>query len=75
MSRTSRPAASALRDWRRIGAQADDDVDAGVLQVEGVRVALGAVAEDRDGLAVKLCEVCIVVVNHAGEVIGREVWL
>ena len=29
-------------------AQADADVDAGVAQVEGVGVALGAVADDRD---------------------------
>ena len=36
-----------------VGAQADDHVDAGVLEVEGVGVPLGAVAEDRDGLAVE----------------------
>ena len=42
-----------LGDRGGVLAQADDDVDAGVLQVEGVGVALGAVADDRDGLAVE----------------------
>ena len=40
-----------------VRAQADDDVDPGVLQVERVGVALGAVAEDGDGLAVEQREV------------------
>jgi hypothetical protein len=31
-----------------------------------VRVALRAVAEDCDGLAVELREVCVVVVDHGG---------
>ena len=47
-------AASALARLEESGAQADDDVDPGVLEVEGVGVALGAVAEDGDGLAVEL---------------------
>ena len=34
-----------------IGAQADDHVLAGLLQVERVRVPLGAIPEDRDRLA------------------------
>ena len=60
----SRPRAESL-------AQPDDDVDAGLLQVQRVRVALRAVAEDRDGLAVELREVCVVVVDHGREIIGR----
>ncbi len=40
-----------------VRAQADDDVDPGVLQVERVGVALRAVAEDGDGLAVEQREV------------------
>jgi hypothetical protein len=55
-----------LLDRARVGAQADDDVDAGVLEVEGVGVALRAVADDRDGLAVEPGEVCVVVVEHGG---------
>ena len=46
----------------RVGPQADDDVDARLLQVQGVRVALRAVAEDRDGLALELREVGVVLV-------------
>jgi hypothetical protein len=46
-----------------IGPQADDHVDSGVLEVEGVSVPLGAVAEDRDGLAVELAEVGVLVVE------------
>ena len=53
-----------LGDRGGVLAQADDDVDAGVLQVERVGVALGAVADDRDGLAVEEREVCVVVVDH-----------
>ena len=45
-------------------AQADDDVDAGVLEVQRVGVALRAVADDGDGLAVEEVEVCVVVVEH-----------
>ena len=53
-----------LRDRGGVLAQADNDVHAGVLQVERVRVALRAVADDRDGLAVEEGEVCVVVVDH-----------
>ena len=42
-----------LGDARRVRTQPDDDVDAGVLQVQCVGMALGAVADDRDGLAVE----------------------
>ena len=54
-----------------IGPQADHDVDAGVLEVEGMRVALGAVAEDRDGLAVELAEVGVFVVEDVVGFHGR----
>ena len=63
-----------LGDAGRVGAQPDDDADAGVLEVERVGVALGAVADDRDGLAVELVEVCVVVVEHmARRLHGRRV--
>ena len=41
------------------------DVDPRVIEIERMRVALGAVAQDRDGLAVEEGEVCVVVVVHA----------
>ena len=72
MSVTSRPASFARRDGARVGPQADDDVDAGVLEVERVRVALGAVADDGDGLAVEQREVCVVVVEHGGGTLLRR---
>ena len=53
-----------LGDRGGVLAQPDDDVDAGVLQVERVGVALRAVADDGDGLAVEQREVCVVVVDH-----------
>ncbi len=61
---TSRPCSRRLRDGGRVGTQPDDDVDAGVLEVERVGVALRAVADDGDGLAVEEAEVCVVVVDH-----------
>ena len=61
---TSRPPLARLVDRRRALAQADDDVDAGVLEVQRVGVALRAEADDRDGLAVEEREVCVVVVEH-----------
>ena len=64
MSSTSRPVVARLLDGARVGPQADDDVDARVLEVERVGVALRAVADDRDGLAVEEREVCVVVVEH-----------
>ena len=51
ISAVSRPAASASGRAPRSAAQADDDVDPAVLQVERLRAALIAVAEDRDALA------------------------
>ena len=54
-----------LRDRGGVGPQAYDDVDAGVLEVQRVGVALRAVADDGDGLAVEEREVCVVVVEHA----------
>jgi len=53
-----------LRRRGRVRAQADDDLDARVLQVQGVGVALGAVADDRDGLSLQQREVGVVVVEH-----------
>ena len=53
-----------LRDLVGALAQADDDADARVLEVLGVGVALGAEADDRDGLAVEVGEVRVVVVEH-----------
>ena len=66
MSVTSRPSRLGLLDRRGVRAQADDDVDAGVLEVQRVGVALGAVAEDGHGLAVEEVEVCVVVVDTWG---------
>src|SRR5205807_10344969 len=57
-----------LGDRLRVLAQADDDVDAGVFEVERVGVALRAVADDGDGLAVEEPEVSVVVVDHARRV-------
>ena len=45
-------------------AQAYDDVHAGVLEVQRVGVALGAKADDGDGLAVEEGEIGVVVVEH-----------
>ena len=73
MSVTSRPCVLRLLDGRRVGPQADDDVDAGVLEVQRVGVALGAVAEDGDGLAVEEVEVGVVVVEHGrGRLLRRR---
>ena len=60
-----------LGDRGRVGTKADDDVDAGVLQVECVSVPLRPKSKDRNGLSIKFCEVCIVVVDHGREGIGR----
>ena len=50
-------------------AQAYDDVDPGVAQVLRVGVALGAEADDRDGLAVEEREVRVVVVEHGARLL------
>ena len=62
---TSSPAARAFSTDAESVAQADHDVDPGVLEVQRMGVTLRAVAEDRDGLAVEEGEVCVVVVIHA----------
>ena len=50
-------------DLARLGArvEADDDLAAAVLQVERVGVALGAVAEDGQGLVLEDAEVGVLV--------------
>ena len=58
------PVVARLRDAARVRPQPDDHVDPGVLEVQGVGVALGAVPDDRDGLAVEELEICVVVVEH-----------
>ena len=45
-----------------VGAEAYADVDAGVLEVEGVGVALGAVADDGYFFCLDEGEVCVLVV-------------
>ena len=50
---------------RRVGAQADDHVVAGFLEVQGVGVALRAEAEDRDRLALESVGVGIGVVEDS----------
>ena len=44
--------------------QADAHVAAGVLQVEGVGMALGAVADDGDLLAVEVAELAVFLIIH-----------
>ena len=51
-------------DRLRALAKAYDDVYAGVLEVPGVGVALGAVAQDRHGLALQQVQIRVVVVVH-----------
>ena len=53
MSVTSRPLGAGLLDGRGVRTEPDDDIDAGVLEVERVGVALRAVAEDGHGLALE----------------------
>ena len=68
-----RPSPLGLRD--RLAspvAQPDDHVDARVLQVERVGVALGAVAEDGDGLAVEQREVGVLVVDDVARLEMHE---
>jgi hypothetical protein len=58
--------ARALRLLNRRGAlaQAYDDVHTGVLEVQRVGMALGAVADDGHGLALQETEIGVVVVEH-----------
>jgi hypothetical protein len=60
----------------RVLAQADDDVDARVLEVQGVGVALRAVADDGHGLAVQEAEIRVVVVEHGARPYraSRDCW-
>ena len=46
------------------GAQADTYVTAGILQVQGVGMALGAVADDGDLLPVEIVDVTVLCVIH-----------
>ena len=48
-----------LRPALAAGGQADDDVDAGIAQVERVGVALAAVADDGDGAALQVVEISV----------------
>ena len=63
---TRRPSASALAAESEPSRRPDDHVHSGVLEVERVRVALGAVAEHRHRLAVELAEIGVLVVDHRG---------
>ena len=56
---TTRPASSAFLGVGGAGAEAYADVDAGVLEVEGVGVALGAVADDGYFFGLDEGEVCV----------------
>jgi hypothetical protein len=56
----------------RLRAETDHDVDARVLEVQGVGVALGAEPDDRDGLAVEEGEVRVVVVIHGRLILSRR---
>ncbi len=65
---------------RRLGSgrgalgQADAHVDARVAQVQRVRVALAAVADDRDPAALDDGQVGVVVVEHLGHRVGLSLW-
>src|SRR5699024_2062928 len=59
------PVGLGLLDRARVGTQPYDDADARVPEVLRVGVALGAVPDDGDGLAVEEREVRVVVVEHA----------
>ena len=53
----------------------DDDVGAGILQVERVGVALAAVTDDRDGLALENAEIAVLFVVHVGHLMIPPVLL
>ena len=59
---TSRPASSAFFALAEPGRRPTLTCDAGVLEVEGVRVALRAVADDGDLLGLDEGEVCVLIV-------------
>ena len=52
-SMTLRPASAAISRLFDPGARPDDDVDPALVEVQGVGVALAAVADDRDRLALR----------------------
>ena len=57
------------------GAQRDGNVlDAGIAHVEKMRMALAAVADDGDLLALDQIEVCVPVVIHAHGMVGPFCW-
>ena len=64
------PCRLGVRAAGRVRPQPDDDVDARLLEVERVGVALRAVAEDRDGLALELREVGVVLVVDVASLVG-----
>ena len=72
--RTRRPSSSALARLFEPSLQADADVDAGVAQVERVGVALAAVTDDGDVLALDQGQVGVVVVEHLSHW-GLSFWL
>ena len=57
------PGLLGLRPERTVGSQADAHVHAAVLQVQRMRMALAAVADDRDLLAPAGVEVGVLVVE------------
>ena len=69
-SATRRPGLVGERAALRARREPDDDVDARLVEVQGVGVALAAVADDRDGLAGQRRRVGVVVVVHPCAVIA-----
>ena len=61
---TSTPSPCALATDEESGRSPTTTFDSRIPQVERVRVALRAISEDGDGLAVELAEVCVLVVDH-----------
>ena len=61
---TVKPSSSALAIGLRAFLEADDNLDAGVAQVQRVGVALGAVADNGDLATLDDRQVCVVVVKH-----------
>src|ERR1700680_4736397 len=50
--------------------QSDDHIQAGIAQVQRVRVTLAPVADNRDGLALEQCQIAVLLVitlSHSGE--------
>ena len=57
--RTVRPAAVGFGAALAVCGKADDDVEAGVAQIQGVGVALGAVADDGDFFTFEVVDVSV----------------